>query len=115
MTEAPIKTFEDFWPYYVREHSSALNRTLHFVGSMAAIAVLGAMILTGQWLLFFALPVAGYSFAWIGHFFIEKNRPATFTYPFWSLAADWKMVWMMLTGRMDAEVDRAFGRTPMSR
>ena len=100
------QSFEEFWPFYVREHSTKATRRLHFVGTTAAMACVGAGLLTRKrWLLALA-PVVGYGPAWIGHFFIEKNRPATFTYPTWSLLADLKMWSMTIRGVMDAEVDR---------
>lgn len=101
-----IQSFEEFWPLYVREHKLASNRALHFVGSSLVLIVVGFIIYSGQWLLLLALPIVGYGFAWTGHFFVEKNRPASFSYPLWSLIADWKMWGLMLVGRMGAEVDR---------
>ena len=106
MTTERYRTFAEFWPFYVREHSLPACRALHFVGSTLALAILAGGIFYKPWLLL-AVPVVGYGFAWFGHFVIEKNRPATFTYPLWSLAADWKMWALMLTGRMAAEVEKA--------
>ena len=102
-----IAHFVDFWPYYLREHSRPATRALHYIGTSLVVALAAYAILTGRWLLFLAIPVAGYFFAWAGHFAIEKNRPATFTYPLWSLAADFKMWWLWLTGRLGPELDRA--------
>lgn len=102
-----ITNFADFWPYYLREHSRPTTRALHYVGTTLVVALAVYALLTGRWLLLLAIPVAGYFFAWVGHFGIEKNRPATFTYPLWSLGADFKMWWMWLTGRLGAELDRA--------
>jgi len=92
--------FRDFYPFYLSEHRHPLCRRLHFAGSLLVIAAIGAAIVTGNawWLL--AAPVAGYGFAWIGHFFFEKNRPATFTHPLYSLAGDWVMFGDMLRGRI---------------
>jgi hypothetical protein len=106
------ETFEEFWPFYVREHSNPLTRKFHFVGTTLAIGcAVGGALTRHRWLLL-AAPVAGYGPAWISHFFIEKNRPATFTYPRWSLIADFVMWKKMLDGTMDAEVERclALGR-----
>ena len=100
-----IKTFADFWPYYVRAHSNARTRVLHAIGSMLALACLVLGITVSAWF-FLAAPVIGYSFAWYAHFFVEHNKPATFGHPFYSLAADYVMVAKMLTGRMDDEVRR---------
>lgn len=101
-----FESFEEFWPFYVREHSKKLTRQLHFAGTTAALAcVAGAMYTRHKWLLAVA-PVAGYGPAWFSHFFIEKNRPATFKHPLWSLKADFVMWAKMLDGTMDAEVER---------
>jgi hypothetical protein len=99
-----LETFEEFWPYYVKEHSKKLTRQFHFVGTSLALGCFAGGLLTRhKWLLLVA-PVAGYGPAWISHFFIEKNRPATFTYPRWSLMADFVMWGKMLAGTMDDEV-----------
>lgn len=93
------QSFADFYPVYLGEHSNRTCRELHFVGSTLALLCLAAMILTGElWWLLAAL-VAGYSFAWIGHFFFEKNQPATFKHPLYSFMGDWVMYWQMLTGQ----------------
>jgi len=106
MSEQEIKTFEEFWPFYVREHSRKATRLFHFVGTTAAGAtVLAAIALKKPALVPLAL-VMGYGPAWVSHFFIEKNRPASFKYPAWSFAADWVMWSKILTGTMDAEVER---------
>lgn len=101
-----ISRYEDFWPVYVRFHSHPLNRALHLLGSSAAIAAVAAFARTGKGRYLALAPVLGYGPAWIGHFFVEGNRPATFDYPLWSLRADFEMVFRMLTGSMDAEVER---------
>jgi hypothetical protein len=101
-----IQTFEEFWPYYLGEHRNAVCRLLHFAGSTLALLIVVAAALSAQpWLLVVAV-VSGYAFAWVGHFFVEKNRPASFKYPLWSFAADWKMWSMILIGRLDAELSR---------
>ncbi len=101
-----FKSFEEFWPYYVKEHSKKSTRVLHFIGTTAAMAcVAGGLLTKRRWLLAVA-PFAGYGPAWVSHFFIEKNRPATFTYPLWSLKADLVMWSKMAMGKMDAEVQR---------
>lgn len=94
-------SFRDFYPYYLSEHSDPTCRRLHFVGSaliVVLIALVIARTLSPWWLL--AIPLIGYGFAWIGHFVFEKNRPATFTYPLYSLIGDWVMFKDMLTGRI---------------
>lgn len=100
------QTFAEFWPYYVREHSLPINRWLHFAGSTLALILLVGACIAGEWIWLVGLPIVGYGLAWIGHFFLERNRPATFQYPLWSLAADWKMWFFMLVGAMDREVER---------
>lgn len=101
-----FRTFEEFWPFYVREHSNKLNRTLHVIGTTGAIGCLAAAAITRRPLFLLAAPVVGYGFAWFGHFFVQKNKPATFTYPLWSLMGDFKMWGLTLAGKMDAEVER---------
>lgn len=106
MTEK-LQSYEEFWPYYLREHGKPATRTLHFLGTGAALVVLCLGLITGNyWLILVAL-VAGYGPAWVGHFFIEKNRPATFTYPLWSLISDFRMFWCWITGKLDKELDKA--------
>ena len=102
---ANIRSFQEFWPYYVRQHSHPRTRVLHALGSVFAVVLFGAAFATSLWLLI-AVPIVGYAFAWYAHFFVEHNKPATFGHPFYSLAADYRMLFLMLAGRMDAEVKR---------
>lgn len=105
----PIKSFREFWPYYVGEHRSPTCRALHYIGTTNVALFLGAAAITGNPWWIAAIPVAAYGCAWIGHFVIEKNRPATFKHPFWSLLGDFKMYGYFVTGRMGAEVERLYG------
>lgn len=98
-------SFNEFWPFYVGEHRHALTRILHFTGTLIMVILVILSIRYNAWLIF-AAPVAGYGFAWFSHFFIEKNRPATFTYPAWSLIADLKMFMLMCVGKMQREIDQ---------
>jgi hypothetical protein len=95
-----FSSFREFYPYYLGEHRDRTCRRLHFTGTSFAIGfiVLAARSGNAWWLL--AALVAGYAFAWVGHFFFEKNRPATFTYPLWSFMGDWVMWRDMLVGRV---------------
>jgi hypothetical protein len=93
-------SFREFYPYYLSEHANVTCRRLHFIGSVLVIAtvVLALLSADARWLLL--APLAGYGFAWVGHFFFEKNRPATFTYPLYSFAGDWVMFWDVLRRRV---------------
>ena len=100
-------SFAEFWPFYLQEHAKPTTRMLHYIGTTLVVLLAIAAIFTGEWLLLLALPLAGYFFAWVAHFAVEKNRPATFTYPLWSLAADFRMWWLWLTGRIGPELRKA--------
>lgn len=102
-----LQSFDDFWPYYLREHSRPRTRALHYVGTTLVVGIAIYAALSGNWAWLLVLPVAGYGFAWLAHFAVEKNRPATFTYPLWSLAADFRMWWLWLTGRLGPELSKA--------
>lgn len=93
-------TFKEFYPFYLQEHANATCRRLHSIGSTLVLVILIAAILLGQYALLWLMPVAGYGFAWVGHFFFEHNRPATFKYPLYSLLGDWVMYKDMWTGRI---------------
>ncbi|PYB79438.1 DUF962 domain-containing protein [Pseudomonas sp. LB-090624] len=97
---AQFRSFAEFYPYYLGEHSNPTCRRLHFVGTSLVIALVAYTIGSGKWLLLLAVPLFGYGFAWVGHFFFEKNRPATFTYPFYSLAGDFVMFRDILLGKL---------------
>ncbi len=92
--------FADFYPFYLAEHSNPVCRRLHYAGSLLVLGILAYALISQQWLWLLAMPLAGYGFAWIGHFIFEKNRPATFQYPLYSFLGDWVMLKDMLTGKI---------------
>jgi hypothetical protein len=104
--ETKIENYAEFWDFYVREHSEPLTRYLHFVGTTLGIVLLVWLVRGGVWYYCPLCFVVGYAFAWFAHFFVEHNKPATFKYPFWAFISDYRMVWFMLTGRMNREVER---------
>lgn len=95
-----IQSFRDFYPYYLSEHRTGPCRVCHFIGTLAVFALTTAALLNASWWLLALLPVAGYGGAWLGHFVFERNRPATFTYPLYSLAGDFVMFRDILIGRV---------------
>jgi hypothetical protein len=102
-----IGSFAEFWPYYLGEHSRAGTRALHLAGTTLALGFVVAAAVAGKPRLLLGALLCGYAFAWVGHFAVEHNRPATFRYPLWSLAADWKMWGLALTGGLGPELRRA--------
>ncbi len=101
-----FKSFSDFYPYYLQEHAKPLCRALHYVGTtLTFVFLIGAVVASPLWLV--AVPLTGYGFAWVAHFFVEKNKPATFTYPLWSLIGDYKMYFSWLGGRLPAQLNAA--------
>ena len=100
------QNYSEFWDFYVSEHSLPLTRVLHFAGTSLGLILLAYFFYTGRWYFFPLFFVVGYAFAWFAHFVIEKNKPASFRYPFWSFISDFRMMWYMATGRMGREVAR---------
>lgn len=100
-------TYTEFWPYYLREHSKPATRAWHYFGTALALSVLTFAITTQSWWFLLAAVVSGYFFAWISHGAIERNKPATFTYPLWSLFSDFRMLFCFLTGQMSRELEKA--------
>jgi hypothetical protein len=94
-----IKKYTEFYAFYLTEHSNKTSRILHFIGTMLFFLLLVYILLTTKFYLFWFLPVIGYGFAWVGHFFFEKNKPATFQYPFWSLISDFKLFFELIVGK----------------
>ena len=104
---ARFATYEEFWPHYLREHARPLTRGIHAAGTGLGLLILLWALLTGRPLLLLVALVVGYGFAWGSHMLVEQNRPATFSHPLWSLASDFRMAWLMATGRLEAELKRA--------
>lgn len=102
-----MTTYEEFWPYYLREHSKPATRGWHYFGTAVALLILTYAIITGTWWLLLVAIVSGYFFAWVSHGAIERNKPATFTYPFWSLISDFRMLYCFVTGQMGKELEKA--------
>jgi hypothetical protein len=100
MSRARLATFEEFWPYYLGEHARPATRWLHFLGTNLALSIVAAALVAPAWWMLLAAPLCGYGFAWVSHFTVEKNRPATFTYPLWSLRGDLKMLGLMWRGQL---------------
>jgi hypothetical protein len=106
-TDKVYATFWDFYPYYLTEHARPVNRAFHFVGTTLVIACFVALVVTRNWWFLLAMPLCGYAFAWVGHFFLEKNRPATFKYPFYSLGSDFVMYFHIITGQISQKMSDA--------
>jgi hypothetical protein len=107
MSESPIGTYAEFWPYYLHEHAQPATRAWHYLGTSLTLLCLVAALAAGWlWLLPVVL-VVGYGPAWIGHFAVEGNRPATFRYPLWSLISDFRLYAVWLCGRLPAELAKA--------
>jgi len=100
------QTFADFWLFYLSQHRHPLCRGLHYIGSCSSIVFILASIWFMDWSFLMAALLVGYAFAWVGHFFIEHNRPATFTYPLWSFLADFYMLWRLVIGQLTSDLQR---------
>ena len=94
------QSFSQFYPFYLTQHQTGTCRRLHFICSLLIVLLVAYIVATSNWLLLLLLPVIGYGFAWVGHLVFEKNRPATFIYPLYSLIGDWVMFKDMLIGRV---------------
>ncbi|KAL7265461.1 hypothetical protein ACSBR1_003271 [Camellia fascicularis] len=106
-----FRSMEEFWAFYMNQHSKPATRLWHFVGTLTSILCLVYSVWFNWWFVFF-VPLFGYGLAWYSHFFVEGNFPATFGHPFWSLLCDFKMFMLMITGQMDREIKR-LGKRPI--
>ena len=103
------QSFEEFWPFYLGQHRNRVCRGLHLWGTTLGLVTLVYGLSQLAWWAFPAALVVGYGHSWVGHFFFERNKPATFQYPLWSFLGDWKMMKLFYTGKLGAEVERLFG------
>ncbi|CAL1378870.1 unnamed protein product [Linum trigynum] len=106
-----FRSMDEFWGFYMSQHSKPWTRRWHFVGTLLSLVTLLYALCFNWWVLSL-VPVIGYGFAWYSHFFVERNVPATFGHPLWSLLCDYKMFGLMLTGGMDKEIKR-LGKRPV--
>ena len=104
MSRQEFNSFKEFWPFYVEEHSRPATRALHFIGTALALALFILLASNQQWRFLPLALMSGYAAAWAAHFFIEKNKPATFQAPFWSLISDYRMCGLWLSGRLGNEL-----------
>jgi len=100
-------SYAEFWPFYLQEHAKPRTRQYHYVGTALVIAIALFSVLTQRWIWLLAMPVAGYFFAWVSHAFVERNKPATFIHPVWSLISDFRMFFFWATGKLDRELEKA--------
>lgn len=105
MAERP-QNYADFWPIYLAEHGRPLTRALHYLGTGLGLTIASVAVASRSEIWLLAALVVGYGFAWIGHYFVEKNRPATFSYPVWSFMSDFRMFGLFVTGRMGRELEK---------
>ena len=100
LSKPKFNSFIEFYPFYLSEHSKKMTKILHVIGSLGVIVLVTSSIYLSKWSLLYYAPLCGYGFAWIGHFFFEKNRPATFSYPLYSFLGDWVMLKDILIGKV---------------
>ena len=107
MSTERFQSFEEFYPFYITEHQNKTSRTLHFIGTFIVLILVGYFIFSQKEAKFWiAVPLVGYGFAWVGHAFFEKNKPATFKYPLWSLRGDFKLFFEILLGKRSLDTSK---------
>ncbi len=104
MTRQAFGSYDEFFAFYLSQHSDPANRIMHAIGTLLGLAVVAGAIASGHYWYALLFPVIVYGFAWTGHFLIEKNKPATFDYPWWSFISDFRMLGLMLTGRLGSRL-----------
>lgn len=104
--ENKIKTYKEFYQFYLTQHSNKACRIMHFVGTTLVLFIIFLAVYLNDFFLWFFVPIVGYGFAWVGHFYFEKNKPAAFKYPFWSLISDFKMFFEILIGKISFDTSR---------
>jgi hypothetical protein len=110
MSVRQFQSYEEFFAFYVQQHSNLSNRLMHAAGTTLGIATaIAAFVLGHPWFALLWIPIA-YGFAWTGHFLLEKNTPATFGHPFWSFISDFRMLFLMATGRLGSYLKESPGR-----
>ena len=98
--DSGFRSFAEFYPFYLNEHRHPVSRLLHYLGTWGSVLCLVTLIVTGEPLWLLGVVFCGYTFAWIGHFRFERNKPATFRHPLYSLASDFRMWWELNLGRL---------------
>ena len=116
MAERKFSSYNEFFLHYLTQHSDARNRAMHATGTILGIALVAAAFATGRPKYALLWPVVGYGFAWTGHFLLERNKPATFGHPFWSFISDFRMLWLMMTGKLSSRLQASSQRAePVSK
>ena len=108
-TAPKFQSFAEFYPFYLEEHQNKTSRILHVIGTgLVFLQLIGFLFVSepSHWAMWFLLPLTGYGFAWVGHFFFEKNRPATFSYPLWSLRGDFTLFFAVCSRRLALDTSK---------
>jgi hypothetical protein len=98
--DSGFRSFAEFYAFYLSEHRHPVSRLLHYLGTWGSVLCVAALAITGELLWLLGALLSGYTFAWIGHFRFERNKPATFRHPLYSLASDFRMWWELNVGRL---------------